>query len=95
MVHVSSDVPFIFNNPLYFDCIVLPYTIIETLLCCTGTMFVAETLAFMRWLPDLVSAMPLPWECCVEEVGGPVVSTSSELCWIKFVLLLTVVLTAP
>ena len=58
-------------------------------------VFVAGTLSVMRWSPDPVLDMPLPFGCCVEEVGYPVVSTTSKLFSVNFVLSLIVVLTAP
>ena len=56
----------------------LPYGIIATLPCFTGIVFVSGTLVVVRWLPDPLLAMILPWGCCIEEGGNPVVSTISE-----------------
>ena len=50
---------------------------IENLSCCTGTMFLDGTFAFMRWSPAPVLAMPLPSGVCVEEGGDTVVYTIS------------------
>ena len=77
-VRASSYMPFIFNIPLCVDCIVLPSGMIPTLHFCIGTMFVAWTLVVMRWLPALVSAMPLLCRCCAGEEGYPVVYTLSN-----------------
>ena len=71
-----------------------PSSIIPTLPCCIGTMFVAGTLAVTRWLLALVLDIPLQCGCCFEEGGGPMVCTLSIFCWVDFVLLITVVLTS-
>ena len=94
-VHELYDMLFSFNIPLCVDCTVLTYVTISTFPHCTGTMFVAGTTAVMTWSPALVSAMPLPCGCYVEEGGYPVVSTLGKFCWVNFILLLTVVLPAP
>ena len=92
VVRSFSGMPFSFNNPLCVECIMLPSGIISTFPCFIGAMFVAGALVVMRWFPDSVSDMPLPWGFCVEEVGYPMVSTISGFFWIKFILLLTVLL---
>ena len=73
----------------------LPSGIIATLPCFTGIVFVSGTLVVVRWLPDPLLAMILPWGCCIEEGGNPVVSTISDFFLIEFVLLLTILLPAP
>ena len=72
-----SDIRSGFNIPLCDEYIMFPSGIIEKLPCCTGTVFVAGTLAVMRWSPAPVLAMPLPSGVCVEEGGDTVVYTIS------------------
>ena len=94
-VRASSYIPFSFNRPLCVEWIVLLSVMIANLSCCTGTMFLAGTFAFMRWSSAPVLAMPLPCWCCVEYRGFTVVYTLSEFCWVNSILLITLVLPAP
>ena len=55
----------------------------------------AGTLEVMIWWLAQVSDMHVPCGCCVEEGGGPVVSTRSNFCWANLVLLLNLLLPAP